>query len=109
VESEEVLDVLTPSCYDEDDDFFDNIDDFIQVGKHKWDMIGYDGDLIYDIEGHLQKFPLQLSHEVANKLDIWQQGHGMITKKFQTLRDDLMLCSPDNFWSYLEDFDDYFL
>jgi hypothetical protein len=33
VESEEVLDVLTPSCYDEDDDFVDNIDEFIHVGS----------------------------------------------------------------------------
>jgi hypothetical protein len=70
VESEEVLDVLTPSCYDEDDDFVDNIDEFIHVGKRKWDVIGYDGDPIYDIEGHFQKFPLPLSHEVTNKFDI---------------------------------------
>jgi hypothetical protein len=63
VESEEVLDVLTPSCYDEDDDFVDNIDEFIHVGKRKWDVMGYDGDPIYDIEGHFQKLPLQLSHE----------------------------------------------
>jgi hypothetical protein len=74
VESKEVLDVLTPSCYDENDDFVDNIDEFIHVGKRKWDVIGYDGDPIYDIEGHFQKLPLQLSHEVTNNFDIWQQG-----------------------------------
>jgi hypothetical protein len=69
-------------------------------------VIGYDGDPIYDIEGHFQKFPLPLSHEVTNKFDIWQQGHDMITIFFQTPKDDLMLCSPNNFRSYLEDFDD---
>ena len=53
VESEEVLDVLTPSCYDEDDDIIDNIDEFIHVRKHNWDVIGYDGDPIYDIKGHV--------------------------------------------------------
>jgi hypothetical protein len=60
VESEEVVDVLTPSCYDEDDDFVDNIDEFIHVGKRKWDVIGYDGDPIYNIEGRFKKFPLPL-------------------------------------------------
>jgi hypothetical protein len=49
LESEEVfeepLDVLIPSCYDKGDDFVDNIDEFIYFGKHKWDVIGYDGDL----------------------------------------------------------------
>jgi hypothetical protein len=111
LESEEVLeeplDVLTPSCYDKDDDFVDNIDEFIHVGKRKWDVIGYDGDPIYDIEGHFQKFPLQLSYEVTNKFDIWQQGDDMITNLFQTPKDDLVLCSPNDFRSYLEDFDEY--
>jgi hypothetical protein len=76
LESEEVLEepsyILGPSCYEKNDDFVDNIDEFIHVGKHKWDVIGYDGDPIYDIEGHLQKFPLLLSYEVTNKFDIWQ-------------------------------------
>ena len=31
----------------------------------------------------------------------------MITNFMQTSKDDLILCSPNNFWSYLEDFDDY--
>jgi hypothetical protein len=60
-------------------DFVDNIEEFIHVGKRNWDVIGYDGDPIYDIEGHVQKLPLPLSHEVTNKFDIWQQGHDMIT------------------------------
>jgi hypothetical protein len=107
VESGEVLDFLNPSCYDENDDFVDNINEFIHVGKRKWDVIGYDGDPIYDIEGHSQKLPLPLSHEVNKKFDIWQQEHDMITNFIQTPKDDLMLCSPNNFRSYLEDFDDY--
>jgi hypothetical protein len=111
LESEEVLeeplDVLSHSCYDKIDDDVDNIDEFLHVGKCKWDVIGYDGDPIYDIKGHSQNLSLQLSYEVTNKLDIWKQGDDMITKKFQTPKDDLVLCFPDDFWSYLEDFDEY--
>jgi hypothetical protein len=111
LESEEVLeeplDVLSPSCYDKVDDYVDNIDEFIHVGKRKWDVIGYDGDPIYDIEGHFQKLPLQLSYEVTNNFDIWKQGDDMITNLFQTPKDDLVLCSPNDFRSYLEDFDEY--
>jgi hypothetical protein len=55
---EEPLDVLNPSCYDRVNDMVDNIDEFIHVGKCKWDVIGYDGDPIYNIEDHFQKFPL---------------------------------------------------
>ena len=98
---------VTLSCYDENDDFVDNIDEFIHVGKCKWDVIGYNGDPIYEIEGHFQKFPLPLSHEVTNKLENWQQGDGVITNLFQTPKDDLMIYSSSDFQSYLEDFDDY--
>jgi hypothetical protein len=94
VKSEEVLDFLNPSCYDENDGFVDNINEFIHVGKRKWDVIGYNGDPIYDSEGHFQ---------INKKFSIWQQEHDMIV---QTPKDDLILCSPNNFRSYLEDFDD---
>ena len=101
LESEEVLeeplDVLSPLCYDKVDDCVDNIDEFIHVKKHKWDVIGYDGDPIYDIEGHSQKFPLQLSYAVTSNFNIWQQGDDMITNFFQTPKDDLVLCSPNDF------------
>jgi hypothetical protein len=103
---EEPLDALNPSCYDNGNDIVDNIDEFIHVGRRKWDAIGSNEDPIYDIEGHFQKFPLQLSYEVTN-FDNWQQGDGMITNLFQTPKDDLVLYSPSDFWSYLEDFDDY--
>jgi len=36
-----------------------DIDEFIHVGRHKWDVIFHDGDPIYDIEGHFQLFPLK--------------------------------------------------
>jgi hypothetical protein len=72
VESEEVL---NPSCYDENDSFVDNINEFIHVEKRKWDVIGYDGDPIYDIEGHFQKLHLP---EVNKKFSIWQPQHDMI-------------------------------
>jgi hypothetical protein len=103
VESEEVSDVLTPSCYDEDNGFVENFDEFIHVGKRRWDMIGYDADPMYDIDGPFQKLPSHLSHEVTNDFDIWQQEPDSI----KTPKDDLMLRSPINFRSYLEDFDDY--
>ena len=64
--------------------------------------MGYDGDPIYDIEGHSQKLSLHLSHEVTNNFDIWQQEPDLL----QTPKDDLMLCFPNDFRSYLEDFDD---
>jgi hypothetical protein len=42
LESEEVLeeplDALDPSCYNKGDDVIENIDDFIHVGRRKWDM-----------------------------------------------------------------------
>jgi hypothetical protein len=62
LESEEVLenplDVLIPSCYDKGNGIVDNNNEFIHVGKRKWDVIGYDGDPIYDIEYHFQMLPL---------------------------------------------------
>jgi hypothetical protein len=82
------------------------IDEFIYVEKHKWDVIGYDGDPIYDIKDHFQKLPLQLSYDIT-KFDDWQQGDDMVTDLFQTPKDDLVLYSPNDFRSYLEDFDDY--
>jgi hypothetical protein len=49
---EDPLDVLNPSCYDKSNDMVDNIDEFIHVGRRKWDVIGSDEDPIYDMEGH---------------------------------------------------------
>ena len=55
VESKEVSYVLTPSCYDKDNDFVDNFDEFIHVGKRGWDMIRYDGNPMYEIDGPFPK------------------------------------------------------
>jgi hypothetical protein len=104
---EDPLDILIPSCYDKGNDIVDNIDEFIHVRKNKWDVIWYDGNTIYDIEVHFQILPLQLSYEVTNNFHIWQQGDDMVTNIFQTPKDDLVLCSPIDLWSYLEDFDEY--
>jgi hypothetical protein len=82
----------------------DNIDEFIHVGRHKGDVISSDKDPIYDIEGHFEMFPLQLSYEVTNNSDIWQQGNDVVTN---ISKGDLVLFSPSDFWSYLEDFDGY--
>jgi hypothetical protein len=53
------LDVIDPSCYNEGDNVIENIDEFIDVGRRKWDVIVHDGDPICDIEGHLPLLPLQ--------------------------------------------------
>jgi hypothetical protein len=42
------------ACYDTDSDIVDNNDEFIHVGRHRWDIVGYDMDPIYDIEIHFQ-------------------------------------------------------
>jgi hypothetical protein len=111
LESEEVLedplDALNPSCYDKYSDMVDNIDEFIHVGRRKWDVIGSDEDPIYDMEGYLRMFPLQQSYDVLNNFDVWKQDDDIITEVFQAPKDDPVQISPDDFRSYLEDFDEY--
>jgi hypothetical protein len=59
-EMDESLNVLNPPCYDTDTDLVD-IDEFIHVGRRKWDVVGFDIDPIYDIENHFQVLLSQLS------------------------------------------------
>jgi hypothetical protein len=99
--SEDPLDILSPSYYDKGDDFVDNIDEFIQIGKHKWVVIGYDGRVISKSCLHNYHMRLLLVLTFGNKEMIWLQ---MISKH---PRGDLALCSHDDFRSYLEDFDEY--
>jgi hypothetical protein len=98
---EDPLDALSPSSYDEGNDMVNNIDEFIHVGRHKWDVIGYDGHPIYDIGDHFQKFHLHLSYQVTNNSNIWQQEDDIVTNIFQTPKDDLVLFFQDDFQSYL--------
>jgi hypothetical protein len=102
--SEKVLDVLTPPCYDTDTDIAD-FDEFIHVGRRRWNTFGYDTDPIYDTESHLQLLPLQLSQQFTN--DQWQQGDEVFTCSFQNTKDDLVPYLSDDFQSYLEMFDEY--
>jgi len=81
------------------------IDEIIFVRRHRWDVIGHDGDPIYDIENHFQVFPSQLSYVIAIDSDIWQQGDDTIIDIFQTLKDDLMQCSHDDLQSYIKEFE----
>jgi hypothetical protein len=97
-QSREVLDVLTPPCYDTDTDIAD-FDEFIHVGRRRWDIVGHDLDPIYDTKSHLQLFPLQLSQQITSNQ--WQQGDEVFT--IQRTKDDPV---PYDFQSYLEDFDD---
>ena len=52
-------------------------------------------------------FPLQQSYNVPNNFDVWQQDDDISAKVFQAPKDDPVQCSPDDFRSYLEDFDEY--
>jgi hypothetical protein len=99
-EENEFSDFSNPACYDTDSDIIDNIDEFIHVGRRRWDIVGYDTDPIYDIKGHLQTLPLQLPQQIT--FDQWQQGDEVFT--IQRTKDDPV---PYDFQSYLEDFDDF--
>jgi hypothetical protein len=67
---EEPLDSLIPSCYDDGNYLVNNIEQFVHFGKCKRGVIGYNGDLIYDIEDHFQIFPLQLSYQFTTNSNI---------------------------------------
>jgi hypothetical protein len=101
---EEANEFSRPACYDTNNDIVDNIDEFIHVGRRRWDIVGYDMGPVYDIESHFQVLPLQLSQQIT--LHQWQQGDEVFTHTLQKPKDDLVPCFPDNFRSYLEDFDD---
>jgi hypothetical protein len=103
-EKEEEDESSNPACYDTDTDIAD-LDEFIHVGRRRWDVIGHDLDPIYDTESHLQLFPLQLSQQIT--YDQWQQGDEVFTCSFQNTKDDLVPCFSDDFQSYLEMFDEY--
>jgi hypothetical protein len=104
-EDDEFLSLTNPACYDTDSDIIDDIDEFIHVGRRRWDVVGYDLDPIYDTEIHLQLLPLQLSQQFTNNQ--WQQGDEVFTCSFQNAKDDLLPYLSDNFQSYLEMFDEY--
>jgi hypothetical protein len=102
--SEKVLDVSTPPCYDTDTDIAD-FDEFIHVGRRRWDIVGYDTDPIYDTKDHLQTLPLQLPQQIS--FDQWQQGDEVFTCSFQNTKDDPVPYLLNDFQSYLEMFDEY--
>jgi hypothetical protein len=104
-EEDEFSNVSNPACYDTDSDTVDSIDEFIHVGRRRWDIVGYDLDPIYDTESHFQLLPLQFSQQITS--DQWQQGDEIFSRTFQKTKDDLVSYSPDNFQSYLEIFDEY--
>jgi hypothetical protein len=103
-EKEEEDESSNPACYDTDTDIAD-FDEFIHVGRRRWDVVGYDLDPIYDTKNHLQLLPLQLSHQFTNNQ--WQQGDEVFTCIFQNTKDDLLPYLSDDFQSYLEMFDEY--
>jgi hypothetical protein len=41
-EEDEFSNLSNPACYDTDSDTVDNIDEFIHVGRRRWDIVGYD-------------------------------------------------------------------
>jgi hypothetical protein len=58
-EEDEFSNLGNPACYDTDTDIAD-FDEFIYVGRRRWDAFGYDTDPIYDMKSHLQMLPLQV-------------------------------------------------
>jgi hypothetical protein len=103
-EEDEFSDLANPACYDTDTDIAD-FNEFIHVGRRRWDAFGYDTDPIFDTESHLQLLPLQMSQQITH--DQWQQGDEVFTCSFQNTKDDLVPYLSDNFQSYLEMFDEY--
>jgi hypothetical protein len=103
-EKEEEDEFSNTACYDTDTDIAD-LDEFIHVGRRRWDVIGYDLDPIYDTENYLQLLPLQLLQQSTNNQ--WQQGDDVFTCNLQNTKDDLVPFSSDVYQSYLEMFDEY--
>jgi hypothetical protein len=103
------LDALDPSCYDKGSDVIDNIDEFIHAGRCKWDVIGHDGDPIYNIEGWFQLFPLQQPYVIVTNIYFLQQEDDMIMNLFQPPKDYLLHNSHEDFWSYPGEFGTYYL
>jgi hypothetical protein len=104
-EEDEFLNSANHACYDTDSDTVVDFEDFIHVGRRRWDIFGYDLDPIYDTENHLQLFPLQLSQQFTNNQ--WKQEDEVFTCIFQKTKDDLLPYILDDFQSYLEMFDEY--
>jgi hypothetical protein len=104
IQSEKVLDVLTSPCYDTDTDVAD-FDEFIHVGRRRWDIIGYNTDPIYDTKNHLQTLPLQLPQQIS--FDQWQPRDEVFACSLPNTKDDMVPCFSDDFQSYLEMFDEY--
>jgi hypothetical protein len=103
-EEDEFSNLANPACYDTDTDIAD-FDEFIHVGRRRWNAFGYDTDPIYDTESHLQLLPLQWSQQFTN--DQWQQGDEVFTCSLQNTKDDLVPNFSDDFQSYLEMFEEY--
>jgi hypothetical protein len=96
-EENEFSNVSNPARYDIDSDSVDNIDEFIHVGRRRWDILGYDLDPMYDTESHFQVLLLQLSQQIT--FDQWQQENEIFSRTFQKTKDDLAPCFPDDFQS----------
>jgi hypothetical protein len=107
---EEPLDATDPLC----NDVIENIDDFIHVGRHAWDVdcFGFDGDPIYDIEGSFQirntkVFPLEGCFSYMDHPTIWHPDDNMSIDWSHPFKDDLSQCTHDDFRSYFESCDVY--
>jgi hypothetical protein len=91
-------------------DIVDNhIDDFIQVGRHRWDFghfIFY-RDPIYDIEGSSQEKEVELSSSedwssCMYDSYVWQPSDDMVTYLFYPFEDDLSQHTQGDLWSSLD-------
>jgi hypothetical protein len=78
----EPFNTLYPSCHNESDDVFENIYEFIHVGRRKLDVMIHDGDPIDNIEGHFRLLSLQQPYMITNGSDIWKHEDVMIIDLF---------------------------
>jgi hypothetical protein len=91
-----------------------HLDDFIQVGRRRWDVscfIFY-RDPIYDIEGgsHAKEVELSSSENCspcAYNSDSWQPNDDMVTDLFHPFVDDLSQYTHDDSQPFLESCDEY--
>jgi hypothetical protein len=91
-----------------------HIDDFIHVGRCRWD-VGYfifNRDPIYDVEDDPQAKGVELSFSedwssCIYDLDIRQANDDMVTYLFHSFEDDLSQYTYDDYLPFLENCDEY--
>jgi hypothetical protein len=87
-----------------DEEYDDQIDDFLHIGRCRWDIscVHFDGDPIYDINDdsrvrNEELFPLEQPSMYINDSYFWQHEDDMFADLFQSPRNDSLQHSHGNF------------